>query len=90
MQNKDLRELKLSDIESPESLRNWIKKNLENIYMNNEVSNDHLLIYLDYLKSNLKKTEEIDVPCWSRSLTKLQLTVEKLLKWEEYDVPERS
>lgn len=59
-----IKDLKPVDLESPQAFRTWIKTNMEHRYGGKEIPPTHLLIYLDYIESQIRKNNQIDKLFW--------------------------
>lgn len=72
-----------NDLANVNSFRKWIKKNLEHLYTRKDVPTEHLLIYIDYMKSIIQKNKKVDVPFWMSLIRKLDSDIKSLKKVEE-------
>lgn len=70
------------DLINPNVFRQWIKKNLEHLYIRKNIPNEHLLIYLDYIKSIISKAP-VDVPFWMDMVRKLESDIKSIKNVEE-------
>jgi hypothetical protein len=67
----NVKKIKISDLESLYSLKEWMKKTT-NIFMNKDISKNNMLIILDYLEDCIKRDESIDKSSWLKLLRKLK------------------
>lgn len=72
-----------ADLIKPNAFRNWIKNNLEHLYVRKNIPNDHLLIYLDYVKGVIGKSKDVDVPTWMDLIRKIESEIKSIKKVEE-------
>ncbi len=68
--------INLKDLETPESFRNWIKKSLPQLYLNIKIPEDHLLIYLDYLKEKVIESQSLNQSYWMDLIRNLKTRIE--------------
>lgn len=73
-----IEKLKQTDLQSPDNFRQWIKKNLNNLYQEKEVLDEHLLIYLDYIEKTISEIREIDRPYWLKVVRELKSNLESI------------
>ena len=84
MQNTNLyKQLSLEDLKSVHSFRLWIKESLSHLYTNKEITNTHLLIYLDYMKSVIAEAENVDKPFWLNLIRQLENKLKSLKRVEK-------
>ena len=79
MQKKQsFKELYLKDLESTSSFEDWVKKSLNFKYQDNEeISKEHLIIYLDYIENKIKEvSKEIDYTHWVKTIIDLRKRID--------------
>ena len=70
MQNR-LSRIQHEDIISSAAFKNWLKSNMS-VYVNKEIPNEHLLIYLDYVEERIRENNKIDRAAWLHTAKELR------------------
>ncbi len=72
MQRPDrLTNIELRDLTGSIPFQNWIKENLK-LHEELSVSNEHLLIYLDYIEEKVRGNQELDRTLWLKTVKELR------------------
>lgn len=74
--------LNAEDLASPESFRIWIKKNLKNVYLNKEIPNEHLLIFLGYVNTLIFNDRSLDRNSWLSLIRDMESRLKSLKNME--------
>lgn len=64
--------LKQSDLVSPTSFEAWIRENLGHLYLRVKIPEEHLLIYLNYIKEMVLQHYEKDRSAWADLIRDLE------------------
>lgn len=86
VENKQSR-ISPEDLGGVEAFRVWIKNNLKHLYKPQEqdkkIPNEHLLIYLDYVKRVVIDSEQIEHPFWLRLIRTMESELQAIKRVEE-------
>lgn len=74
----DDNKLYLKDLESVHKFKAWIAETIKSY--SGEAPNEHLLIYIDYIKDKIKEEHEIDHSEWFSAINALVSRLESLGK----------
>jgi len=75
--------IRLDNLKSLEAFRMWIKENLPNLYRNKKIPDEHLLIFLSYIKRVMSEAEEIDKSFWLSLVRQLESNLKSINRVEE-------
>lgn len=70
--------IELKDLESLESFRVWINKQLNHLYKNKKIPNQHLLIYLSYMKDIVGESDKVYIPDWLEAIRSLEANIDSI------------
>lgn len=70
------------DLENAEAFRSWIRESLPSLYRDKNIDDNHLLIYLDYIKGVVNDNKELDRSTWNKLILKLDSDIKTIIKAE--------
>jgi hypothetical protein len=75
--------LEAEDLFTVESFRRWIKKHFQHLYLKSDIPLEHLLIYLNYIRSLIFNLDDVDKSFWVKLIGNLEKDINSLKRVEE-------
>jgi len=75
--------LKPINIQSIQAFRGWIKEKMPHLYPGKEIPEEHLLIFLGYVKNKVEEAREIDRAFWLSLIRGLESKINSIKRVEE-------
>jgi hypothetical protein len=80
MKNYD--SIKQFNLKNPETFRQWVSDNLKGTYGKEEIPLSHLLIFLNYIRDEVTKSDKPDKSFWIKLIEDLESNFDSLKKVE--------